>query len=270
MRDITFVTETYSKRKPKDYELSISIRRDGFSFLITHKQDVMAYSYVIAVGEGREAAFKDFLAQDILQPEFKSVSIIIVSPKYTLVPKKFYDDTLLDKYVAMNFEKSENESIITYESVNTDAVLLFPIETTFWAMCRLAFKKNEIVSYVPHVAPTLEANCKSRKEKLCVSVENSFFTALFIKGKELRFCNAFEFHNVNDFLFYVMNIFEQLHLNPLEVEVELSGKINEKSAYYTAIQLFVKKVEIANPPKEGCKGLPYTLFYNHCNVALCE
>jgi hypothetical protein len=50
----------------------------------------------------------------------------------------------------------------------------------------------------------------------------------------------------------------------------MSGKINEKSAYYTAIQLFVKKVEIANPPKEGCKGLPYTLFYNHCNVALCE
>ena len=270
MRDITFVSETYSKRKPKGYDLSISIRRDGFSFLITYKQEVMAYSYVIAVGEGREAAFKKFLGQEILQSVFNSVSVIIVTPTFTLVPKKFYDDSLVDNFSALNFDKSDSESIITYESVNSDAVVLFPIETSFWAICRLAFKNQTMVLYVPQVAPMLEANMTVRKERLCISVENSFLTALFVKGKELRFCNAFEFRNVNDFLFYVMNIFEQLRQNPLEVEVELSGKINEKSPYYSAIQVFVKNVVIACPPKEAYEGLPYTLFYNHCNVSLCE
>jgi hypothetical protein len=111
----------------------------------------------------------------------------IVTPRFTLVPKKFYDDTLLDKYVAMNFEKSENESIITYESVNTEAVVLFPIETTFWAMCRLTFKKNESVSYVPQWLQYLKQIVSHVKKNYAFRFENSFFTALFIKGKELRF-----------------------------------------------------------------------------------
>ncbi|MCQ2959968.1 MAG: DUF3822 family protein [Bacteroidales bacterium] len=269
MQDLIFVSEDYNKRKPKDYRLSISIRRDGFSFLIMYKQQVLAYSYTTVSEENRKTAFKSFLEQEILQEKFAAVTFIIVTPKFTLVPKKMYDDSMWELYSDLNFKKSDSESVISYESENSDVVVLFPIETDFWALCRTAFKEQHVVSYVPQVAPLLEKNIKTRQEKLCISVESSFFTAMLVKGKKLMFCNSFEFSNVNDFLFYVMNIVEQLHLDPQSLQIELSGKISGKSSYFSAIQMFVKNVSMVENDLKT-KNFPFSLFYNHCNIALCE
>lgn len=269
MQNLTFVSEDYTKRKSKDCRLSISIRRDGFSFLITHKRSVLAYSYKIVAENERTMAFKEFVSQEILQNTFAAVSIIVVTSKYTLVPKKLYDDSMWERYSDLNFNHDTNESVITYESSNSDIVVLFTIETDFWAMCRTAFKEQPVVSYVPQVAPMLEVAARTRSEKIYISVESSMFTALYAVGKKIRFCNSFDFKNVNDFLFYVMNIYEQLQLDPLTIPVLFSGKISEKSPYYSAVQMFVKYVSMVEREGKDTK-FPYTLFYNHWNVALCE
>lgn len=269
MQDLTFVSEDYTKRKPKEYRLSISIRRDGFSFLICHKKKIMAYSYTIVHEEDRKNAFKAFLDQELLQEKFDSVTIIIVTPKFTVIPSKLYDDTMWEEYANLNFQHDETESIISYESNAFDSVVLFPIETDFWAKCRSAFKEQDVVSYIPNVAPVLEYASDFRSATLCLSVESNFFTAVYVKGKDLQFCNSFEFKNVNDFLFYLMNIVEQLHLNPLQLQVEVSGKISEKSSYFSAIQMFLKNVAMVEDDRFE-KSFPYTLFFNHCKSVLCE
>ena len=97
MQDLHFVSEDYTKRKPKDYRLSISIRRDGFSFLIVHKGDVKAFSYITVDDETREEQLQKFLNQEILKETFGAVTIIIVQPNLTLVPKKLYDDSMLEQ-----------------------------------------------------------------------------------------------------------------------------------------------------------------------------
>ena len=269
MQDLHFVSEDYTKRKPKDYRLSISIRRDGFSFLIVHKDDVKAFSYITVDDETREEQLQKFLNQDIFKETFGAVTIIIVQPNLTLVPKKLYDDSMLEQYAELNFPHSETESVITYETMNSDCVVLFPIEKSVWSLCRLVFKNQEMVSYVPHVAPLLEIGAKNRKEKLYISVESNFFTALYVKHKDIRFCNSFEFKNVNDFMFYLMNIVEQLKLDPVEIPVEIFGKMSENSSYFSAIRLFIKNASVASSPKTNV-AFPYSLFYNHCNIALCE
>lgn len=269
MQDLSFVSENYSKRKPKDYRLSISIRRDGFSFLILHKDAVMAYAYTTISINDRVAAFKDFLNQDILQQKFNAVSIIVVTHKYTIVPKKFYDDSLLDSYANLNFSKDASESVIDYQSVNDDSVILFPIETDLWTLCRIAYKEQEMVSYVPQIAPVLESIIRSKKVKMHISVENTFCSAVLVKDKKLLFANSFLFRNANDFVYFVMNTLNQLHIDPLQVEVELSGKIGPKSPYYSALAMFVKNVTMATSNVKAEK-FPFTLFYNNCNVALCE
>jgi len=269
MQDISFVSESYSKRKPKDCRLSISIREDGFSFLIVHKREILAYSYVRAPKQTIEESFKNFLAQDILRQTFQAVSVIIVTPSFTFVPKKFYDDSMLQSYVSLNFPENERDSFITYESIETDVVVLFPIPLKLWGLCRTAFKAQDVVSYVPQVAPLLELHCKERKDKLVISVENSFFSALYVKSKEVRFCNAFSFSTVNDFTYYIMNIYEQLHLNPLETPLELSGKISAGSPYFKALQVFIKHVSMVDA-SDYPATFPLTLFYNHCHIALCE
>lgn len=269
MQDISFVSESYSQRKPKDYDLSISIRRDGFSFLILYKKEVKAYSYISVPAKNRIEGLKNLLNQDILKNVFATVSIILVNQRFTLVPKKFFDDSLIDSYAELNFKKRNDESVITYESEKCSVVVLFPIENAVWSLCRAAFKEQEIVSYVPQVAPLLEANYKIRKEKLVISVENNFITAVFVKEKNLRFCNSFAFSNVNDFLYYIMNICNNLHLDVLSIPIELSGKISRKSPYFSALQMFVKNVEISENT-DYPQDFPYMLFYNHCNVLLCE
>ena len=269
MQDLHFVSEDYAKRKSKDCRLSISIRRDGFSFLITHKRSIEAYAYTTVAENQRNTAFKDFLSLEILQDTFAAVTIIIVTSSFTCVPKKLYDDSMWEDYSELNFEHSGNESVITYESINSEAVVLFPIETELWALCRSAFKEQDVVSYVPQVAPMLEANLQSRSEKVSVFVEQSFFTILYTAKKSLRFCNAFEFKNVNDFTFYLMNAMKQLDIDPMQVHVELSGKISEKSSYFSAIQMFVKNVSVVENTTK-MNNFPYMLFYNHCNIALCE
>ncbi|MBR5433812.1 MAG: DUF3822 family protein [Bacteroidales bacterium] len=269
MQDLHFVSEDYEKRKSKDYRLSISIRRDGFSFLLSSKRAIVAYSYITVPENQRNTAFKEFLSQEILQDTFSAVSIIIVTPSFTCVPKKLYDDSMWEDYSNLNFEHSGNESVITYESLNTDVVVLFPIDTELWALCRSAFKNQEFVSYIPQVAPMLESNVKSRGERLFVFVEQSFFTVLYVSKKNMQFCNSFGFTNVNDFLFYLMNVMKQLNLDPLRIQVELAGKISVKSSYFSAIQMFVKNVSVVENATT-MKNFPYMLFYNHCNVALCE
>lgn len=269
MQDLIFLSEDYTKRKPENYTLSISIRRDGFSYLITYKDEIKAYSYVTVSEENRISEFRNFLNQDILQTEFDAVFVIIVTPRFTLVPKKLYDDSMLDEYSALNFEHNEKESVISYESVNSNMVVLFPIETEVWAKCRSVFKDQFLVEYVPQVAPMIESVAKSKSEKLYVSVESDFATIIYKRDRDFQLCNSFEFKNVNDFLYYILNAVKQLNLNPLRLQIELSGKISQKSSYFTALQMFVKNVGIvANTTKQ--QDFPYSLFYNHLFVSLCE
>ena len=125
MQDLHFVSEDYEKRKSKDYRLSISIRRDGFSFLLSSKRAIVAYSYITVPENQRNTAFKEFLSQEILQDTFSAVSIIIVTPSFTCVPKKLYDDSrsVLEKMTKNEFLAELQDVLQTEKDLTLETIL---------------------------------------------------------------------------------------------------------------------------------------------------
>jgi hypothetical protein len=64
-----------------------------------------------------------------------------------------------------------------------------------------------------------------------------------LEGKNLLFYNTFNYHSAEDFIYYLLFVCEQLHLNPEKTELQLLGEIEKNSAIHLITQKYVRHVQ---------------------------
>ena len=69
---------------------------------------------------------------------------------------------------------------------------------------------------------------------------------VLLKNKELVFFNSFEYQTKEDFIYYVLFVFEQLQLDPQKQLVKLFGNISTNSELYQIAYQFILFVEVAD------------------------
>ncbi len=250
MYEFAFLDETLDINTTQSYHLSIQVSLNGFSFSIldtVRNKFVALKNYPFDKQKGvPEDQLKDIFKKDeFLSREYKSSSYIFITDKSTLVPSPLFNKEKIKEYLMFNHPLGEHDKIFYNQIKNAGTYTVYSIPVT---ICEILDKQFPgIRSYhqsVPFIEQILLKNQPAGFEySAFIHVTPGIFDIAVSQSKKLILYNQFRYRNENDFIYFVLNIFEQLKLNPEKTLLLLSGEITKTSKYYESVKKYIKSIK---------------------------
>ena len=240
--------ETYKK-------LSIQVSLNGLSFSIldtvqnkilltkteTFKHEQTPYLLQKAL---KELLFK----HKIVGRQFSEVSVVHQSNLFTLVPKDLFDENELANYIKFNAKITANDQICFDEIVNQNLVLVYVPFNNINSLVKEYFGNYTFTHNSVVFLQTLLASKYDLTPHCFVQVAQTTMELMVVAERKLQLYNQFSFQTKEDFLYFILFVFEQLKLEPDTVQLNLFGSIDEKHELYTICKDYIKQVSLIENP----------------------
>jgi hypothetical protein len=244
--------ETLDINSTENYELSVQVSPDGFSFCLL---DTIRNKFVLLRSfEPDENKYfnadkiNELLSKDdFLSRRYKKVCILMPSGKFTLVPAPLFDPGKKDEYFTFNHNMEEGNMIIANKIDDPDAYIIFSVSKQL---------NNIMNSYFPgihphhHIVPLLNLISHARKSVtgnyIHIHVEREFFNLIIFNQNLLKFCNSFNYRNINDILYFVLKVFKSMDIKQEET-IHFSGQTEKYDDLSSNISLYVRNIKFAEP-----------------------
>ena len=265
--------ETLDINSTNNYEISIQLGLDGFSFSLLDKlrnRFVMFRDYRL---NGNEKSLADELktisdTDEFLTREYRRYRIVFSFEQSTLVPSALYDPAIKNEYFGLNHRLDNNYIVSNNKLSIPDAYLLFGVRKDIFDLSVSLFPD---ASLSHQVKPLLDSSFRhargSGENFIRAHFDHGFFTLLIIRDKELRFFNTFRVRNDSDILYYMMNTFSRFSIDS-EQPVYISGRIMKFDELYNNLLAYIKTIRFTVP--EGDFSMSYIFdemeTHQYCNL----
>ena len=282
MQSFAFIDETLDVNLTQSYQLSIQLSLNGLSFCIL---DPVRNKFIALQHTSfkTEIIFDDYLngiedylrKTDLLNHKYKTVKLIWVSNKNTLIPSTLFTIDNLKKYFEFNQTINDLDEIHYTELKYSNAYSVFVIPNQ---IANIFIRKYPNISFYNQQIPAIEQALfrhHSGTFKVFVNVEDNFFDLLITQNGKLLLYNNFIYKSEIDMLYYVMYSFEQFKLNPGSTDLILSGIISKNSKEYLKLKEYIRQIKFEKLSEEYSYSytfnkVPHHFFNNLFNIALCE
>ncbi len=240
----------------EDYNLSIQLSLDGFSFCIHNLTDnnmVVFGSYQFENENNSPYKHLELVEQlyeqeELLNLKFKNVSVCHFNDLVTQVPKPFFKKEDLASYLQYTVKVIENDFITFDEVRNTDIVNVY---IPFVNINNFLLEKYGTFTYKHSATILIEkliTQYKNNKEALLfVNVTNQYFEVVILNNSKLELYNCFSFTTKEDFIYYILFVAEQLNMNPEVFKLILMGDIEKESELYEITYQYIRNVHFYTP-----------------------
>jgi len=276
--------ESLNQAHSKNYKLSIQLSSDGFSFALFNTLSSKFLS--LEAVEVRHPdnpkefvrVFKNFAHKHPwLNSEFDQVNVYYETSKSTLVPSPLYNPEDQETLAKFNFEVPENMEVRNDRLTNTDAQLLYAIPKDLPELLNDLFPQHVLrchASILIEILLILNKNQPAFK-RMFVNVRNAQLDVVIVEGKQLLFYNTFPYQSKQDFIYYIIFVIEQLNLNPEEIELKLSGKIDKESTLFDMAWKYIRNIqfqELSSAYRYSYlfNDIPQHYYFTLLNSGLCE
>ena len=258
MSDIDFT-------KSEQNTLSIRLSADGFSFSVhapTHGECLFMDTFAVNTSYSLAANIKEMLASEsVLQHRYKQTNILIDTPRFTTIPFDLFEDEQTEELFHQNFAKSNHETILCNILGKSNVALLFGMDKYAHQLLCEHFPKGRIFACI---SPLTEHFAQQSQESSCRKLyahcrKSSMEILAFDKGK-LLVINTYPCQYVNDRIYYLLYIWQQLGFNQEKDQLWLAGDIKEEML--TELNKFLRQVNIQ--PTQG------TLPFDIQTLMICE
>jgi hypothetical protein len=283
MKDFSLFDESFSKDLTSSYSLFFQLSYNCLTYCI---YDNYSSKYIVFKHFEFDKKLKDdslgkkineiIISDDILCKQFKNVRLIFNNSKSTFIPASLFDINKIESVFSFNFEISKNEEIINYHIRHHDFYILFSIPVYILKIFREWFSDIKIYhqscSFIQH---QLILNKNSNQKKVYADVNQDFIDILVLDSSNLIFYNTFYVGSDLDFVYFILNVYDKLKINPEETEIILSGYIEKDSSNYKKLNEYIKKISF-NEQSESInlsyklRDLPEHTFLNLINLVKCE
>jgi len=284
------VDKSLSKFATENYKLSIQLSSNGFSFsvlevnrnkLLSLESYQLSKPESIATSVTHESvvllAIEElFLQFNWIGKKFAAINFIVESEKSTLIPMPLFDPAELNTYLKFSHNVREDEDIISNSMPNLEAFNVFSILKNLREKISSMFPDAIISNISNTLIEGILINHKNQniKNKVFVNVRNSIFDVVLIDGKRLIFHNSFKYKTKEYFIYFLIFVFEQLRINPEEVELVLLGNIQKNSSLYEIAYNYIREISFGKRSElfkysYVFDEIPEHFFYNLLNSNLC-
>jgi hypothetical protein len=244
--------ETLDINSTENYELSVQAGPEGLSFCLL---DTIRNKYVLL--RSFEAEENNYLnatgiddligKDDFLTKRYKKVNIVMSSRKFTMIPAQLFDPGKKDEYFSFNHLAEDGNIILSNRIADPDAFIIYSVLKPFYEVLSERFPG---VLPFHHTKPLLNHVAHSRKSVngnyIHVHVEKEFFNLVIFNHNVLKFCNSFNYRNINDILYYVLNTFRNLDIKQEET-LCFSGQTEKYDDLSSAFSAYVRNIKFNEP-----------------------
>lgn len=252
MVEFEFLDEALDINKTKSYHLSIQISLNGFSFSIletSRNKYIAIKNYHNTSGEHDNTDtnwIKQILREDeFLNREYKSTAALYAHCGSTLIPDPLFKRDNLKDYFSFNHTLEESENILYNKIRRIDAWCVYTVPLDLTKLLEGQFPGIKIFHHsVPFIHTILQdKNINQELPCVFINLHGSFFDIAVTKKDSLSHYNCFPYKHVNDLLYFILHVFEQMKLPQETTKVFLSGKVTRQSSFYENLRRYVKNLE---------------------------
>lgn len=204
------------------------------------------------------------LKSDSYKADFKSVSLSVVNSAYTLVPSSLYKESKLSSYLSLN-HPIQDQSGLAYKAYEVTALNTYVVYAYPEILKKAVDGLYNHVAVSHYTAPLLESFAlnSSKKEELQLEIHQNCFDILYSVNGKLQFLNSFVYHTVEDFIYYLLYVMEQLEIDRNHIELNISGDIEEHSALYNTLFKYIRHPQLIGRSNSVQYSQPLNLIPVH-------
>lgn len=283
MNEIYCIDETFDINSTGSYHLSIQVSFDGLSFCILNTINnkyilLKRYLFPDISEEVIYEKIEKLLDEDeFLNLQYKSISALYQSGKYTIIPSKLFEPEKARHFYELNFKLSDLEEIHYSKLKNLDAFLLFSVPSQITNPLIRKFNK---IKFYHHSHPLIDEALTYTRMHLLYTYffaqfdDKNLDIVVVSKGK-LLFHNSFRNLSPQNVLFYLFYIIKQYNLDKKQVQIMLSGDITKSSEAFKLLNKYFQQIKFQLPKKEFVYSytfnkIPGHTFINLLNLFSCE
>lgn len=247
---VNLIDESFDPKKSNTYHLSILSNENNFAFAVL---DTNTNKYLVLQSSAHSLKGEDIPAPFRAGGNWASITCAIAHSKFTLVPSALFDEENKESLLGFNHQVESEEKIYSDTLRNLDAKNIFTISRSFESEIRKHFINVHFIhNSTSFIEGLLIRNKNNSGKKVYANFHSSYFEIVILDGRELIFNNAFKYNAPEDIAYYILFVYEQLHLNPEEVELVLSGEIEKTAKEHGLLYNYIRHVKFASLP-EGFK-----------------
>ena len=244
--------ETLDINSTENYELSLQVSPDSLIFSILdsiRNKFVLIRSFEADENKYFNADKIDELISkdDFLIKKYKKVNIIMPSPKHTIVPAVLYDPGKKDEYFSFNHTNDEGNIIISNKLNDPDTFVIFSVSK---AISEIINNHYPGIHPYHHIKPLLNYISHNRKsvngDHSHIHVERDFFNLIIFNNNILSFCNSFNYRNISDILYFVLNVYKKLDIKQ-ESTVYFSGLTEKYDDLSSNLSIYIRTIKFSEP-----------------------
>ncbi len=234
----------------ENLSLSIQFSLDGFSFSIHQggSSDAVYFGQYLfdqPVNQPEELVTKIeplFKADKELHYDFDAIDVYYKNDLYTLVPQKFFDEEKLSTYLDYSV-KTFSTDLCAFDNLpSIEANLVYIPYININNFLFQNFGEFEFHHYMSlFISKAIAVNQENRLT-MYVDFGRALMNVVVINGKEVSLCNSFHFSTPEDCLYYILFTAEQLNIDNLEINLNISGYLDKDSKIYNLIAKYVKNI----------------------------
>jgi hypothetical protein len=244
--------ETLDINSTENYELSVQASVDGFSFCLL---DTIRNKFVlIRVFEPEENKYfsSDYIQEiiskdDFLPRRYKKANIVLPSSKFTLVPAPLFDPGKKDEYFSFNHLREDYSAIIANKVNDPETYLVFSVSKQINDVINTNFpgkhpyhQLKPLFNQISHTRKSVNGNY------IHIHVEREFINLVIFNHNTLIFCNSFNYRNISDILYFVLNAFKKLDIKQEET-IYFSGLTEKYDDLFSNFSIYVRNLKFAEP-----------------------
>lgn len=250
--------------------LSIQFSLDGFSFCVLNEDNEVViatkYDFLERCSTPQEllSRIKDIFEKNSdLHFDFTKIKVVHRNSLNTIVPKNYFYKDRLKSYLNFTVKTFESD-YITYDVVGE--LDINNIYIPFVNINNYLLDHFGDFDFYHHHSVWLEKLQKdhlSEATTVFVNVDQSLLDITVFDHKKLILNNSFEVNSAEDFTYFLLFVYEQLKLDPNQVETQLFGMISEHSPEYQLAFKYIKNIQILDIEQFGINKADFnsTEFY---------
>lgn len=251
MKALSVFDKKFTNTASKDYTLSIQISLDGFSFLVRNNISGrfiglkhIPYPEHIHPDDLSSELHKVLAKEPLVLLEYASVKILYWTPKSTLIPATLFDGNNLKSYFEFNVQLGDTEAIYYNLLKSCGCYIVYSVPSDISTVCATYLSNANFYCQSHPLIETAVQRQKSDKIgcRAFIQVTNEFFDIAVANGGSLQLHNCFNYSCAADFTYFVLNVFEQLKLNPESTPLYLGGNINRLSKEYISLHKYIRQI----------------------------
>lgn len=257
-----------------EYTMSIRFVPNGFCFIVYARKSegLLYFMEVVEPGKSAVEVLTEYAQQHpVLKSQFHQVQFMDDESLCELVPMGILQEADAEAVWRLAHGDLDSSLQLHCDSLKVlDVNVIYAVQKATAHSVQSIFPNVRMVSRQSVLVQTaILANKKNNDSNLFLNLRKGSVDVVVVMNGKLQMANSFAYHNADEFLYFILGIYDLFGLDQYKSAVSIAGVVND--GLIASLKRYLKFVQVARPSLAGefAKIESPERFLNLFNLPLC-